>query len=75
MRTTILPDGTVLDITVSDLHTGPGKEGGQRVGSGQWYRINGGEWILSNHRTMHRMFEWVELSENVKEFLEGEEWN
>ena len=72
MRAQRLPDGTLIEATVSDTHTGPGRQG-QRLGSGIWYRANGGEWVLSSHRHMHKIMEWVALSENLADFLSGEE--
>lgn len=66
-----LSDGTIIDITSSDCHTGPGRTG-QRVGSGNWYRINNGQWFLSQHRHMYDLREWIDLSENLADFMEGE---
>jgi hypothetical protein len=67
-----LPDGTRIEIIASDAYSGPAVEYGQRCGSAEWYRINGGEWIKSQHRTRWRLVEWISLSENLADFLEGE---
>ncbi len=75
MPTNVYPlaDGTVVEVTSSDTYTGPGKKTGLRVGSGQWYRVNGGPWALSKHRNRHRQTEWLLMCQNLVDFLEGEQ--
>lgn len=67
-----LSDNTKIEVTVSDCHSGPSVKFGQRVGMAIWYRVNGGEWTKTVHRNMQKFLEWVRLSENLADFLEGE---
>lgn len=69
-----LPDGTVIDVTMSDGYSGPnGRQGCQRTSMNvAWYRVNGGDWSQSAHRTMHKLREWILLSEDLADFEEGE---
>lgn len=72
IRTYALPDGNTVEATESGRCAGPG-EGGQHYGTTYlYYRINGGPWEASNHRARHRFEEWVALSNDLKDFLEGE---
>lgn len=65
-----LPDGTKIEITVSDTYSGPdGKPGCQRTSkNAHWYKINGGKWEISPFRSGHRLMEAIELSENLADF-------
>lgn len=67
-----LPDGAVIEVTVSDQHTGPGRQYGQRCGSAVWWRQPGESWVISKHRHLYKIMEWIELSESFADFIEGE---
>lgn len=69
-----LPDGTVINTAMSDTYSGPsGLPGCQRTSMNvPWYRVNGGDWTPSAHRHMHKLKEWILLSETISDFMEGE---
>lgn len=68
-----LPDGTLIEWTET------GRVGGPASGSGQYYgrnylyvRVNGGDWEAQDgFRNLHRLLEWLELCENLQDFMEG----
>lgn len=67
-----LPDGTHIECRYAGSG-GPEFKGGQQTGGCYaWYRINGTVWVPSEHRTMHRLVEWIGLCENFADFMEGE---
>lgn len=69
-----LSDGSKIEVTYSDSHSGPdGPPGCQRCGSAIWFKLPGHKrFTRSAHRTMHRLLQWAELSNSVEEFLLGE---
>jgi hypothetical protein len=71
-----LSDGTLIEWTYSDGHSGPaGKPGCQRTSHNVvWYRINGGEWSLTAHRNAHKFVDWISICENLTDFLDGEKF-
>jgi hypothetical protein len=73
MTAKTLPDGTQIDYAGSSSNLPPGRVG-MHVGTAMWFRINGGEWsrfgLLS--RSHWRFREWLEMCENLADFLEGE---
>ena len=69
MWTKTYADGSVVDIAVSDTHSGPGRSG-QRVGTGIWYRIDSGEWARIDYRTTHRLVDALAASESANDLLE-----
>jgi hypothetical protein len=71
MRNFALPDSTQITVTVSDSRTGPERTG-QRVGIAIWYKIGNGEWSMSNFRTLHRFYDWLEICESVADFFDSE---
>jgi hypothetical protein len=66
-----LPDGTKIEITSSDTYSGPnGKPGCLRTSkNADWYRINDGEWQIAPQRTTHKLLEWIEMCENLHDFV------
>lgn len=66
-----LPDGTVIEVG-SGSNLPPGARG-QHVSMGYpWFRINGGEWQKTQHRSAYKLREWIQLCETLADFLEGE---
>lgn len=65
----------MIHITMSDSGAGPrGRPGCQRTSMNvAWYSVNGGDWHMTRHRTCHKLREWIDLSENLADFLEGEQ--
>lgn len=54
MVTLTYPDGTI-EFTASDGYAGPdAPAGSQRVGSALWYRVDGGPWLRSPLRSLHK---------------------
>lgn len=74
MRRFNLPDGTVIDLRMTGQVNGPAQRGGQRFGRQYpWYRVNGGQWHASAHRSVNRFAEWCACCETVADFYAGEE--
>jgi hypothetical protein len=66
-----LPDGTKIDVA-GGSNLPPGATGQHVSRTYWWYRVNGGEWVQTNHRSSWKLREWIELSENLADFLAGE---
>jgi hypothetical protein len=60
MTAKTLPDGTQIDYAGSSSNLPPGRVG-MHVGTAMWFRIS--HW---------RFREWLEMCENLADFLEGE---
>lgn len=68
-----LPDNNCIEVVNSDGYSGPtGRPGCQRCGSAVWYRINDSNWKITKHRHLHKLLEWIKMSENLEDFFEGE---
>lgn len=67
----ILPDGTKIEVTTSDTYSGPdGKPGCQRTSKNMdWIKINDGRWEPSSFRSSWKLLEWLQLCENLADFL------
>lgn len=71
MHSWTLSDGTTITLGYGS-NLPPGASG-QHIGRNYvWYKINSGEWRRSNHRNGLSFYEWVQCSENLADFMEGE---
>jgi len=68
-----LPDGTLIEATFSGFPNGPSQLSGQCYGTSfMWIRINNGEWQKTNKRNRINLTRWLEICNNLQDFLESE---
>lgn len=65
------PDGSSVEFGSSGCCCPPGeRKGGQHTNCGtNWYRVNGGEWVIHSRISHHRILAQCAL--NAEDFLEA----